>query len=258
MSLLLHAGAREISFDALRAVATPDATPTHLPVAHHEIVELMRYTLGFFKHEIVEERHAVMPDGNRYFGLLTLRSNYGTYTDIVGLRNSHDKTFTIGIAFGANVLVCDNMSFMGEHRIHRKHTAGARRALPGLLADIVQPLQQARAEQHDRLTVYQRTPIADEMADHAVVEMLRRGIIGVKAIPRVLRQWTAPTHDWGGKTAWRLFNCATIVLGAKVMDCPRLTTDLHEVLDRICERTNPAVDAVIAAVSANVTAHATN
>jgi hypothetical protein len=82
----------------------------------------------------------------------------------------------------------------------------ARRALPGLLADIVQPLQQARAEQHDRLTVYQRTPIADEMADHAVVEMLRRGIIGVKAIPRVLRQWTAPrphTRSVAGRPTMR-------------------------------------------------------
>jgi hypothetical protein len=213
----------------------------------------MRYTRRTLRDR--REHHAVRT-AYRYFGpadaSLELRD-----TPTSSACGTADKTFTIGIAFGANVVVCDNMSFMGEHRIHRKHTAGARRALPGLLADIVQPLQQARAEQHDRLTVYQRTPIADEMADHAVVEMLRRGIIGVKAIPRVLRQWTAPTHDWGGKTAWRLFNCATIVLGAKVMDCPRLTTDLHEVLDRICERTNPAVDAVIAAVSANVNAHAT-
>jgi len=45
----------------LRAVNTPAPTESHVPVAHHEIVELMRYTLGFYDHEIVQEDHAIMP-----------------------------------------------------------------------------------------------------------------------------------------------------------------------------------------------------
>ena len=88
MSLMLHAGANALSYDDLRAVQTPDGTDTHIPLAHHEIVELMRYTLGFYGHEIVEEHHALTPDGARYFGVLSLRSPYGDYTDTVGLRNS--------------------------------------------------------------------------------------------------------------------------------------------------------------------------
>jgi hypothetical protein len=31
----------------------------HVPVPHHEIVKLVRYTLGFYGHEIAEEHHAV-------------------------------------------------------------------------------------------------------------------------------------------------------------------------------------------------------
>ena len=101
MTLMLHAGATEVAYDDLRAVATPPRTSSHVPVAHHEIVELMRYSLGFFGHEIVEEHHAVTEDGARYFGLLSLRSPDGEYTDTLGLRNSHDKKFPIGIAFAA-------------------------------------------------------------------------------------------------------------------------------------------------------------
>jgi hypothetical protein len=85
MSLIIHAGANAISYDELRAVSTPEGTETHIPVPHHEIVELMRYTLGFYSHEITEEHHALTPDGARYFGLLSLRSPYGDYTDTVGL-----------------------------------------------------------------------------------------------------------------------------------------------------------------------------
>jgi hypothetical protein len=55
MSLVLHAGANAVSYDELRAVVTPEGTDTHLPVAHHEIVELVRYTLGFYGHEIAQE-----------------------------------------------------------------------------------------------------------------------------------------------------------------------------------------------------------
>ena len=92
MGLILHAGANAVSYDELRAVLTPEATSTHVPVAHHEIVELMRYTLGFHNHDIAEEAHAITPDGARYFGLITLRSPFGGYADTLGLRTSHDKS----------------------------------------------------------------------------------------------------------------------------------------------------------------------
>jgi hypothetical protein len=234
MGLMLHAGAREVSFEALRNVATPQGTTTHKPIAHSAVVDMVRYALGFYKHEIHDERHAVMPDGSNYFGLLTLDSPYGDYGDVVGLRNSHDKSFPIGIAFGSTVFVCDNTAFIGEHVISRKHTAKAQRDLPGLVGEIVQPLVDVRKEQFARFDSYKLTPLADEMADHAIMEMFRRKIIGVKAIAHVLRQWTRPEHDWGGKTAWRLFNATTFVLGGKALEHPQLTSDMHAILDDIC------------------------
>jgi hypothetical protein len=236
MTLVLHAGANQLSFEALRNVATPQGTATHKPVAHHVVVELVRYALGFYKHEIDDERHAVMPDGSNYFGLLTLRSPYGDYGDVVGLRNSHNKSFPIGIAFGSRVFVCDNTAFIGEHVVSRKHTAKAQRELPGLVAEIVEPLAQVREQQCARFADYKQTPMDDTMADHAIMEMYRQQIFGVKAIPRVLREWTRPRHDWGTQTAWRLFNAVTLVLAGNVLASPKRTSDLHAVLDGICSR----------------------
>ena len=159
MTLILHAGAREVTFAELSAVPTPEPTATHLPVPHHQLVELARYALGFYKHEIVDEHHAVMPDGARYFGVMTLRSPHGDYSDVVGLRNSHDKSFPIGIAFGSRVFVCDNTAFVGDHVIRRKHTAKAKRDLPGLLGEIIAPLQDGRVAQHEKMLRYQNTTI---------------------------------------------------------------------------------------------------
>ena len=65
MSLIIHAGASPVSYEDLRNVKTPEGTETHVPVPHHEIVELIRYTLGFYGREIAQEDHAVTPDGAR-------------------------------------------------------------------------------------------------------------------------------------------------------------------------------------------------
>jgi hypothetical protein len=231
MNLTLHRGAIPATYDELRAVITPEGTDTHLPVPHHELVEMVRYTLGFHRHDIVEEHHALAENGMRYFGLFSLRSPYGDYTDTLGLRNSHDKTFPIGIAFGSRVFVCDNLAFIGEHVIKRKHTSKAKRELPGLVQEIVAPLQAQRIAQNQKLLTYQNTAISDIAADHAILDMYRQDIIGVQRIADVVDAYENPPHDWGNRTAWRLFNAATFALAGKVAEKPDLTKRLHAVVD---------------------------
>jgi hypothetical protein len=236
MTLMLHAGASPVSYDALRAVNTPAPTDTHVPVPHHEIVELMRFTLGFHQHEIAEEHHAVTEDGARYFGIMCLRSPHGDYTDMLGLRNSHDKSLPIGIAFGSRVFVCDNLAFSADHVIRRKHTVRAKRELPALLADIIQPLKVQRQAQNERLLAYKGATLSDAQADHAIMTMYRKDVIGVQAIGHVLKAYDEPPHDWGDRTAWRLFNAATFALAGKVAEKPAITRDLHQVIDGVCTR----------------------
>jgi hypothetical protein len=65
--------------------------------------------------------------------------------------------------------------------------------------------------------------------------MYRQDIIGVQRIAGVLEQWERPAHEWGAKTAWRLFNAATLALAGKVAEKPDLTKQLHKVIDGVCE-----------------------
>ena len=175
MSLMLHCGAEEVDYDALRQLETPPATATHVPIPHFRVVDMLRYTLGFYGHEITEEHHGVTKDAARYFGLLSLRSSYTGYEDTVALRNSHDKKFPIGVGFGSRVFVCDNLAFIADHVIKRKHTANAKRDLPGLIGDLVEPLTEQREQQHRMFERYKATRITDERADHAILDMYRNG-----------------------------------------------------------------------------------
>lgn len=235
---MLHRGATAIDFGTLSDLLTPDATNSHVPIAHFDVVNMVKYALGYYGHEVVEEHHAVTEDGARYFGLIQLRSNYGLYTDTVGLRNSHDKSFPVGIAFGSQVFVCDNLAFAADHVVKRRHTANLKRDLPGIIAEIVEPLQEVRQAQHHQLLTYQETLVSDELADHLIMRLYREDIINVQRIAEVNRQWHEPECDWGEKTAWRLFNAATFALNGRVAENPRATERLHQIIDGVCAVAN--------------------
>lgn len=239
MTLMLHRGAKEIDYAGLRELTAPDPTPSHVPIPHYRVVDMLRHTLGFYGHEITEEHHGVTEDGARYFGLLSLRSAYGGYEDTVGLRNSHDKTFPIGIAIGGRVFCCDNLAFIADHVIKRKHTANAKRDLPGLIAGVVEPLTEQREAQHRTYLRYSSTGLTDEAADHAVLELYRNDVLNIQRVPDILKEWEEPTfEEWGGKTAYRLFNAATFVLNGRIAEDPRVTQRLHGVIDGVCKRLN--------------------
>ena len=239
MTLMLHAGAEPVDYDALRALETPQATPSHVPIPHYRVVDMLRHTLGFYGHEITEEHHGVTEDGMRYFGLLSLRSTYGGYEDTVGVRNSHDKKFPVGIAFGSRVFVCDNLAFIAEHVIKRKHTANAKRDLPGLVGELVEPLADQRRAQQLTFDRYKGTMLDDQRADHAILTMYRQGIINVQRIADVVKEWEEPSFpDLEYRNAWRLFNAATYALIGRVSENPRVTSDLHKVIDGVCETIN--------------------
>jgi hypothetical protein len=62
---------------------------------------------------IVNQHTVLTHDRLRYFGLMEIQNGviHQDYAWVLGLRNSHDKTFPAGIVAGANVFVCDNLRF---------------------------------------------------------------------------------------------------------------------------------------------------
>ena len=65
MTLMLHTGAEEVDYDQLRALDTPIATPSHVPIPHYRVVDMLRHTLGFYGHDGVDgpRRHRLCQNG---------------------------------------------------------------------------------------------------------------------------------------------------------------------------------------------------
>jgi hypothetical protein len=196
---------------------------------------MVKYALGYYQHEVVKEHHAIDKDGGRYFGNMELQSPYGDYTDLCGLRSSYDKTFPVGISVGAQVFVCSNLSFFGDFTVKRKNTANVMRDLPGLVAEIIEPLHARRQAQSLTFQTYKARPMHEPEVHDAIMRMYREGAINAQRIPHVLDAYVSPPHDWGDPSAWRLFNAATYALRGRVAENPTSTRTIHTILDGICE-----------------------
>jgi Domain of unknown function (DUF932) len=237
-NLILHCGAARAERQQVYDVPTPPRTGTWVPVAHGVILDEVQTVLTASGLQVVSEAHGLTRDGARYFGLLQVTSGHNPdqWGLVVGVRNSHDKSFPAALALGASVFVCDNLSFFGEVKLARKHTAYIQRDLPQLVNRAVGMLTQLRQTQEQRFLTYQKTELAEAQAHDLVVRSIDAQVLPVTKIPELLQEWRAPRHPEfrEGKTAWRLFNAFTETLKGRLTELPRRCQALHGLLDPAC------------------------
>jgi hypothetical protein len=237
-NLVLHCGAKSVTREQVAAVITPDRTRTWVPIPHARILDGVQDCLGRAGLSVVSEAHALTKGGDRYFGLLQVVNGKaeGDAGLVVGVRNSHDQTFPAGLVLGANVFVCDNLSFNGSVRLARKHTAHVERDLPQLVERAVGRLGDLRRTQDERFAAYRSHELSDGAAHDLVVRALDAGVAPVTRLPLVLKEWREPRHSEfrEGRTAWRLFNAFTEALKGNLDALPRRTQALHGLLDAAC------------------------
>lgn len=122
-TLVAHCGARKVSRAELKQLPVPEATRTHQPLAHYEIVEVLEEALSFRYLKIIRDEYAVSPDGMRMFGVMDLNQEFSGGRFSIGLRNSNDKTMRLALTAGFRVFVCDNLAFSGDFTpLLQKHT----------------------------------------------------------------------------------------------------------------------------------------
>src|SRR4051794_37764857 len=90
-NLMVHAGARLVDVDALKAVQAPPPEGRWFPIAHYDVLRRVREMLGEAGYEVRAEKLALSRGNNRFFGTLDLATGLGTgVTLAVGIRNSID------------------------------------------------------------------------------------------------------------------------------------------------------------------------
>lgn len=217
--MLLHCGGRVVEREALFDVPTPRATSSWFPLPHRHLVEEVEGQLTCAGFDLLGATHALSHEGHRYFGILEIAS-HGVPLDpekphgwVVGLRNSHDKTFPAGLVAGTRVFVCDNLAFTGLIQIRRKHTRFAVRDLRQLTARAVGQLGDRLLQIDQRIDAYRTLKLRDRDAHDLVIRASDCRAIVPSQIPEVVAHWRKPEHqEFRPRTGWSLFNAFTEVL----------------------------------------------
>lgn len=244
--LMLHRGARHVSRDELALTATPERTKSWVPIPHETLLTGVQAALARAGLGLVSESHALGRGSDRYFGLLRVSDGReaGDFGLTIGVRNSHDQSFPAGLVVGATVFVCDNLSFSGEVRLSRKHTAHIGRDLPQLIDAAIGRLGNLRRSQDERFAAYKVRELSDAAAHDLLVQVLDARVLPVTKIPLALSEWRHPRHPefCEGKSYWRFFNAVTEASkGCDLQLLPRRTQALHGLLDASCGLTTLAV-----------------
>ncbi len=233
-NLILHTGASITTREDVMNVATPPRQGSHYPISHGGMVDSAVSLLQRGGYQITKESHALTKDGDRYFGVFDLAiDGVDDWGLTLGVRNTHDKSFSSGIVLGTRVFVCDNLAFSGEIKLARKHTRYINRDMPGLMARALGRLGDHRDKSEHRIAAYQGMDLSDVSAHDMIIQAVDVKAIPCQSIPHVLQEWRKPSFpDFEARNAWSLFNAFTEVYKQSSVDITRTRAQaLHGLFD---------------------------
>jgi len=211
MTATLLSQTGKITRQELQLIPAPQATPTHRPIPHHEIVQALIETLGFRHIGVVRDEYAVSADGMRMFGVLDLETQMHGCRFSIGIRNGNDKSLRLALTVGYRVLVCDNMAFRGDFTpVLAKHSKNF--SLVDALSIGVDRMQRNFEPMQHQIEAWQASQITDVTAKLVIYQAF---IEGGLEIPRHLARTVHDLYfnprfeEFGPRTMWSLSNAFT-------------------------------------------------
>jgi hypothetical protein len=214
----------------------PDATRTHVPVPHADVVSSLVQSLGFRNIEVERDEYALSGDAMRMFGVMTLSVQHSGVKLALGLRNSHDKSFSLAITVGFRVVVCSNLMFSGDFQavIAKKHTKNF--DLADTIALAVEKMQRGFEPMGRRIEAWRNCSLPDTKAKNIIyAAFIEDGLPMPKHLAKVVhRHYFDPVYpEFEERTMWSLQNAFTSSLKElEPMKAIPLTAKLAGFLER--------------------------
>ena len=210
-STLVAGPLAKIGRPQLAQITVPEATRTHRPVPHHEIVEALVETLSFRHIAVVDEEYAVSADGMKMFGVLDLATQMEGCRFSIGIRNSHDKSLRLGLTAGLRVFVCSNMAFSGDFTpVLAKHSQSFN--LIDTLSVCVDRIQRNFASMQRQVESWRQAQLTDAQAKLIFYSAFVDGKLDAprSLLPEVHRLYFEPQYpEFSARTMWSLSNAFT-------------------------------------------------
>ena len=211
-TLVAHRGATKVTREELREIPIPEATKSHQPLSHFEVVTVLEEALSYRHIRVVRDDYAVSEDGMKMFGVMDLDESFDGGRFSIGLRNSNDKSMRLALTAGYRVLVCDNMAFSGDFTpLLHKHTVNLN--LRDSIAVAVDRIHRGFGTIGDQIKEMREFGLTDNDARLLVYRaFMERAIKGLsrQMMPIVHQNYFEPGYDdFSPRNLWSLSNAFT-------------------------------------------------
>ena len=212
MGLIMEEG-KFVNRAEVARINTPCSTDTWHPVSHIDVIEAVTEVVKAHNWEIEGEKFGLAREGQKMFGVMEIaRSSSPEWHRCIGIRNSHDKSFAVGLSAGIVVCVCTNMAFGGTTVIKRRHTSGI--VLSELIDRAVASLEDdfltTETVCEDLKDVYLKN---DDEARSSIVRAAELGVINSSDILPVFNEFKKPSHiEFAEPTRWSLMNALSEIV----------------------------------------------
>ena len=154
--------------------------------------------------------HVSQPSSLQGYTALTSTALVPGWSQLVGLRGSHDQSISRGLAIGSRVTCCSNLCFHGDlGNWHSKQTTNLIKRLPSMVADAVTGLGKANRTLTVDFDNFNRAEIKRHTGDAVLLDIFRRGGFSPSQLGRAIADWDncgVAEHMANGRNLWWLFN----------------------------------------------------
>tara|TARA_R100000808_G_scaffold25034_1_gene60687 strand:+ start:13272 stop:14015 length:744 start_codon:yes stop_codon:yes gene_type:complete len=206
----------------LSTIELPEKTKSYVPVSHSDFVDNVKDIASRMmpSHELHVEKYGIARDGKQMFGTLTykqvLDSSLNPINDLglsIGIRNSYDKSMSLGICSGASVFVCENLMMSGEIVVMRTHRGRILDELKGLIFNAIANAEGKFHTLHSDSLAFKSEDCNNDMAFGMIGRLYGRGVLRERQLPVVKKEWLNPKHEaFSDRNAWGLYNACTEAL----------------------------------------------
>ena len=215
MTMLLHQGGQDCSLEDLKDIPMPTETRSFKPVSHYDLALNIARVAGDLLSEFTLKNslYGTARNGSQLFAVHTFQNSNTELGLSIAFRNALDKSLSIGMAFGASVFVCDNLSLHGDVVKFRKHTTNVMQDLEEMILTGVYRARTSFMRAVDDAKQMKQMEVSDDGAFRALGHLFGHKVLSPRQMPVALNEWHSPLHaEFEPRTLWSLYNAVTEAL----------------------------------------------
>ena len=218
-----YSGARQVNREELDQVEAPAATATWFPVQHSVVFDAVSSALGEAGFVVKRVQFWLYRKNGRMFAAVDLTNELAPGATLsIAVRNSIDRSLPLGCSAGNRAVVSDNLAFLCDILVAKKHTLNGRARFEGEITRAVRTLSAFHKHERERVLALQQRMIADETAEAIMLRAFEKRHVSARTLPLVISQWREPSHEeFKPRSAWSLLNAFTTAISSRAKSNPQ-------------------------------------